>query len=314
MSITNQRTVRFLRALPMPDRVPGGVRHDVINVEVAGRDPVTIHTYQSPDRVRPSGALVWTHGGGFVLGTPAVGHEFCSRVAAELGAFVVSVDYRLAPEHPFPVPLEDAYTGLRWLSEHASELGVDPARLAVGGDSAGGGLAASLAQLAHDRAEVPVCFQLLVYPMLDDRTTLRVDHGGTGDFVWTPSSNRFGWACYLGQPPVAPTRAVLRRSRSPGRPLGSAPGLDRRRRPRPLPRGGRGVRRPAPQGRRGVRAGGRPGDVPRCRCHPTGRELAHHGDVQSVQARRPACSDRLIRPRSQVKSDPPSTLMFAPVM
>ena len=314
MSITNQRTVRFLRALPMPDRVPGGVRHDVINVEVAGRDPVTIHTYESPDRVRPSGALVWTHGGGFVLGTPAVGHEFCSRVAAELGAFVVSVDYRLAPEHPFPVPLEDAYTGLRWLSEHASELGVDPARLAVGGDSAGGGLAASLAQLAHDHAEVPVCFQLLVYPMLDDRTTLRVDHGGTGDFVWTPSSNRFGWACYLGQPPVAPSApsyaAAARREDLSG-----------------LPQAWIGVgdldlfhTEDVEYADRLRRAGVEselvvvPGMYHGADAIQPASELAHHGDVQSVQARRPACSDRLIRHGSQVKSDPPSTLMFAPVM
>jgi acetyl esterase/lipase len=132
-----------------------------------------------------------------------MGHEFCGRVARELGALVVSVDYRLAPEHPFPTPLEDTYTGLRWLHAQARELGVDPARIAIGGESAGGGLAASLAQVTLDRNEVPVRFQLLVYPMLDDRTVLRPDHGDAGDFIWDPRSNRFAWTSYLGRAPVA---------------------------------------------------------------------------------------------------------------
>jgi acetyl esterase/lipase len=130
-------------------------------------------------------------------------HEFCAEVATELGILVVSVDYRLAPEHPFPIPLEDTYTGLRWLLDHADELGVDRRRIAIGGPSAGGGLAACLAQLAFDRGEVPLVFQLLVYPMLDDRSVLRDDQAGTGDFMWDPESNRFGWTCYLGHPPWA---------------------------------------------------------------------------------------------------------------
>jgi acetyl esterase/lipase len=141
------------------------------------------------------------HGGGYVVGSPVTYHEQCSGFADELGIIVVSVDYRLAPEHPFPAGLEDCYTALRWVHDHADALGVDPARIAVGGDSAGGGLAAALAQLALDRGKVPVCFQLLVYPMLDDRTVLRADHGGTGAFVWSPTSNAFGWTSYLGHPP-----------------------------------------------------------------------------------------------------------------
>jgi len=202
-SLTSERSLRFIRALPVPDRVPAGVRHEVVQAVVEGRDPISVHTYEPPERVRPSGALLWIHGGGFVMGSPAIGHQFCSRVATELGVLVVSVDYRLAPEHPFPTPLEDTYTGLRWLSDQALELGVDPTRVAIGGDSAGGGLAASLSQLALDREEVPVCFQLLVYPMLDDRSALRADHAGTGDFVWNPPSNRFGWTSYLGRTPTA---------------------------------------------------------------------------------------------------------------
>jgi len=202
-TLTSERALRVIRALPMQTRLPAGIHHEVRIAAVDEREPVPVHLYEPAERVRPSGALYWIHGGGFIMGTPAIGHEFCSRVAAELGVLVVSVDYRLAPEHPFPTPLEDAYTGLSWLSDRAEELGVDTARIAIGGDSAGGGLAACLVQLAHDRREVPVCFQLLVYPMLDDRSVLRVDHAGTGDFVWSPPSNRFGWTCYLGRPPVA---------------------------------------------------------------------------------------------------------------
>ena len=202
-SLTSERALQFIRALPVPDRLPVGVRHEVVRAVVEDRDPVVVHTYEPASRARPSGTLLWIHGGGFVMGTPAMGHQFCSRVATELGVLVVSVDYRLAPEHPFPTPLEDAYTGLRWVGDHAEELGVDSTRIAIGGDSAGGGLAATLAQLAHDRSEVPVCFQLLVYPMLDDRSVLRDDHGGTGEFLWTAPSNRFGWTSYLGRPPTS---------------------------------------------------------------------------------------------------------------
>ena len=167
-----------------------------------GGPPVRVLVHDAPGRERRSGALVWIHGGGFVLGDPSADNELCGRIARELGVVVVNVDYRLAPEHPFPAGLEDCWSALRWLHDAADELGVDPERVAVGGASAGGGLAAALAQLAHDRAEVPVAFQLLVYPMLDDRTVLRPDHGGTGTFVWNPGSNRFGWTSYLGHPPA----------------------------------------------------------------------------------------------------------------
>ena len=165
--------------------------------------PVGVVTYERPDRQRSSGALLWIHGGGLVMGHPPLGHEICSRFADELGIIVASVDYRLAPEHPFPAGLEDCYAALRWLHEMADELGIDAHRIAVGGDSAGGGLAAALGQLARDRGGPDICFQLLVYPMLDDRSVLRADHEGRGNFLWTPASNRYGWTAYLGHAPVA---------------------------------------------------------------------------------------------------------------
>jgi len=109
----------------------------------------------------------------------------------------VSVEYRLAPETPYPGPLEDCYRGLRWTQDHAADIGVDPQRIGVMGVSAGGGLAAALALLARDRAEVPLAFQLLDQPMLDDRQ--RTPSSRDGDLaVWTRKSNTFGWRSYLG--------------------------------------------------------------------------------------------------------------------
>ena len=122
----------------------------------------------------------------------------CARYARELGISVASVDYRLAPGQPFPAGLEDGYAALTWLQSHADELGIDGTRMAIGGASAGGGLAASLVQMTHDRGEIrPVC-QLLVYPMLDDRTALRTDLGETDHLAWNRASNRFAWQSYLG--------------------------------------------------------------------------------------------------------------------
>lgn len=135
------------------------------------------------------------------MGTPEQGEGLCSRLATELGIMVVSVDYRLAPEHPFPAALDDCYAALGWVHRNADILGIDPTRLAVGGDSAGGGLAASLAQVALDRGGPKLCFQLLQYPMLDDRTALR---SGLDGLVWTMRSNRWAWRSYLGHALTAP--------------------------------------------------------------------------------------------------------------
>lgn len=164
--------------------------------------PVSAWLYETAHRAEQagSGALVWIHGGGLVGGSPAQDHALCSRLATDLGCLVVCVDYRLAPQHPYPAAIDDCFGALAWLHENASDLGVDPERLAVGGASAGGGLAACVAQRARD-AGVPLVFQLLIYPMLDDRTGAGGQEvPGRGEFVWTARSNAQGWQAYLGHP------------------------------------------------------------------------------------------------------------------
>lgn len=167
-----------------------------------GQHAVPVVVYDPPGRDAPSGALLWVHGGGRVVGGAAFDHDLCVELAQETGLLVVSIDYRLAPDHPFPAALDDVVATLVWVGERADELGVDPARVALGGASAGGGLAAEAAQRAHDQG-LPVAFQLLVYPMLDDRTL-----PGTVErrpwWVWTPQHNRYAWSAYLGHPAGEP--------------------------------------------------------------------------------------------------------------
>ncbi len=158
---------------------------------------------------RPSGsaggvlpAILHIHGGGYVAGAPESSEIGNRRLADLLGCVVVSVDYRLAPEHPHPAPIEDCYAALAWMHGEAEGLGIDTARIAVMGESAGGGLAAALALLARDRGEYALAYQLLVYPMLDDRTcTQGPGNGHVGEFIWTNISNRFGWGSLLGREP-----------------------------------------------------------------------------------------------------------------
>jgi acetyl esterase/lipase len=166
---------------------------------------VRVRLYRPVEAGGPLPTLLWIHGGGYVMGTPEMNDPQCAEFARALPALVASVDYRLAPEHPYPVPLEDCYAALRWVQEQASELGVDRERIAIGGASAGGGLAAALALLARDRGEVPVRFQLLVYPMLDDRNQTPSSYEITDRrLIWTREWNTIGWRAYLGREPGGP--------------------------------------------------------------------------------------------------------------
>ena len=140
--------------------------------------------------------LYWIHGGGYVLGSNVGDDLRFDRWCPSLRCVGVSVEYRLAPEHPYPLPLDDCYAGLAWVNAHADDLGVDAARIGLGGASAGGGLAAGLGLLARDRGELPVAFQLLLYPMIDDRQI--TPSSGLIDPIWPPSANNFGWTSYVG--------------------------------------------------------------------------------------------------------------------
>jgi acetyl esterase/lipase len=166
----------------------------------------------------PGSAVLYLHGGGMILGLEHVGRVYDLAVrdyVAASGVPMLVVDYRLAPEHPHPTPVEDCYAALRWLTENASALGVDPTRIAVMGDSAGGGLAAGVSLLARDRGGPPIAQQLLIYPMLDDRTHTPDPHL-LPFLTWTYDDNVTGWAALLGDsagtdavsPYAAPARAT----------------------------------------------------------------------------------------------------------
>ncbi|MDB5672707.1 MAG: nlhH [Alphaproteobacteria bacterium] len=154
----------------------------------------------APGKARPG--ILHTHGGGYVMGSAKSDIRDLQLLAKALDCVIVTVEYRLAPETRFAGSIEDNYAGLRWMHGHAPELGVDKSRIAVMGESAGGGHAALLALAARDRREIPILFEMLVYPMLDDRT------GGSrpvpthiGQLVWNAQANRFGWQSFLGRAP-----------------------------------------------------------------------------------------------------------------
>ncbi|BCM65079.1 MULTISPECIES: alpha/beta hydrolase [Streptomyces] len=204
--VTARKNLAELAAgVPAPDTAD----LDIEDRTVPADPDVAVRIYR-PQQAR--GAVVWLHGGGYVMGSVDTEHPWAARMASLSGAVVVSVDYRLAPEHPFPAALDDGYAVLTWLAEHAAELGIDPGRIAVGGHSAGGGLAAAVALRARDRQGPPIRFQLLNQPQLDDRQ----ETWSQRNFTDTPWMNRdkitASWRHYLGSRPAtahaAPARAT----------------------------------------------------------------------------------------------------------
>ncbi len=187
-------------------------RADTTNLEIEDRlvpaDPdVPVRIYRPRDA---RGAMIWLHGGGWVMGGIESDEPWATRLANGSGATVISVGYRLAPEHRFPAALDDVYAVLTWTAEHAAELGVDPDRIAVGGHSAGGGIAAATALRARDQQGPPICFQLLNQPGLDDR----LESWSARNFTDTPWFYRDKaaktWSLYLGDTPATPYAAPAR--------------------------------------------------------------------------------------------------------
>jgi acetyl esterase len=199
--------------------VPGIEKLDVTDRTIAGweGDPeVGIRVYSPTERSGPVPGIVTIHGGGFMIGSVETEHVGSAYMALDTGAVVVSVEYRLAPEHPFPAAVHDCYAALQYLHAQAAELGVDPARIALAGVSAGGGLAAATALLARDLGGPAVCFQLLHIPELDDRLETPSMRAFTDSPMWNRPLAVQSWQAYLGpmaeaddvSPYAAPSRAA----------------------------------------------------------------------------------------------------------
>jgi acetyl esterase len=174
----------------------------------AGAPPVAVRLYRPERLPAPAPALLYIHGGGFVLGDLDSEHGVCVNLCRSLGIVLVSVDYRLSPETPFPGPLEDCYAALQWLAGRAPELQVDPGRLAIAGQSAGGCLAAATALLARDRGGPPLCFQYLSIPVLDDRLDTTSMAQFTDTPIWDRGKAEASWRFYLGEGMAPGSEAV----------------------------------------------------------------------------------------------------------
>jgi acetyl esterase/lipase len=212
----NEETLRAVRAATGVDpqrRPPVSAEQQTVDCQQRfipgppGAPDVRVLLYTPPRTTAATSrpAYLHMHGGGYIIGNPELNDGPNRSLAAELDCVVVSVDYRLAPETRFPGAVEDCYAAFMWLRTQAGELGVDPSRIAIGGESAGAGHAAALAILARNRGTAQIRLQLLDSPMLDDRTGNGPDpHPYCGEFVWTRHSNRFGWRSLLGVEPGGP--------------------------------------------------------------------------------------------------------------
>lgn len=175
------------------DKSYEGVRID----QHAIPDGVEVRVY-TPENVAVKAGLLWIHGGGLVIGNVRQNDDFCVQTARELGIVVISAEYRLAPDFPFPAALDDCHAAWQWLQAYGDEYQIDRGRIAIGGQSAGGGLAASLVQRLHDEGGIQPIAQWLFCPMLDDRTALREELDVVNHFIWNNRKNRVRWRAYLG--------------------------------------------------------------------------------------------------------------------
>ncbi|GLU48846.1 alpha/beta hydrolase [Nocardiopsis ansamitocini] len=210
------QTAELSATAPEPDT--GGIDvQDLLVPGPVGAPDVAVRVYRPQEESGPLPAVYDIHGGGFIMGGIDAAHPGNVELARDLGAVVASVEYRLAPEAPFPAPLEDCYAGLVWLADNATELEVDPDRVALHGISAGGGLAAALTLLARDRGGPSIAFQYLGVPELDDRLATPSMRAFTDTPMWNRPNADVSWNCYLGEgvagsedvsPYAAPARAT----------------------------------------------------------------------------------------------------------
>ncbi len=186
-----------LRATPLAAPVELSDKVDRRDHVISESPRVVVRVHRPKDVAGALPCVYSIHGGGYIIGSYAMDDVKFDEWCTDFAIVGVSVEYRLAPETPYPGPLDDCYAGLKWTYEHAADLGIDPGKIGITGVSAGGGLCAGLALLARDRAEVPVQFQLLDCPMLDDRQETSSSQL-EGLVVWSKVSNTFGWRSYLG--------------------------------------------------------------------------------------------------------------------
>ncbi|MCB0995562.1 MAG: alpha/beta hydrolase fold domain-containing protein [Acidimicrobiales bacterium] len=199
LSILSDDTVAAVRA-GMAERAPVIELSDAVertdHAIPGAADGVSVRVHRPVGVTGSLPCVYWIHGGGYVLGSNDMDDLRFDRWCPMYGCVGVSIDYRLAPETAYPGPLDDCYAGLAWAVEHAGDLGIDPDCVGIGGNSAGGGLAAGLGLLTRDRGEIDLAFQLLVYPMIDDR--MITPSSTWKDPVWPPAANHYGWSSYLG--------------------------------------------------------------------------------------------------------------------
>jgi len=187
----------LLGAIEVPEN-PNVVKEDRTVPGPVGDPDITVRIYRPRNATGTLPGIYFIHGGGMILGTVAGEDPTATLLCDEVGAVVVSVEYRLAPENPHPAPAEDCYAGLVWTAAHAAELGIDPDRLALYGGSAGGGLVIATALMARDRGGPALRFMMPIYPMVDDRNETASSHEITDIGIWDRAGNIEAWAWYLG--------------------------------------------------------------------------------------------------------------------
>ena len=205
ISVTRAGLDALMGQMPAPE-TPENILIEDKNVLGFNGDPDVLVRVYTPKEL-PSGApgLLWIHGGGMVLGSIDMDDDVCAPMAINHNCVVVSVEYRLAPEHPYPAQIHDCYSALSWMHESADELGISQDRIAIGGASAGGGLAAGTALMARDKGGPNLIFQLLVFPMLDHRNVTPSSYGTSDTRVWNREANIIAWKAYLNDiDPVPP--------------------------------------------------------------------------------------------------------------
>lgn len=206
--LTDETLPHFRTVAPLPDGVTPSLKPEIIVASRPGHAHVDVRVFRNRNTIGPRPLVLHIHGGGFVAGSAEMMDMANAARAMQHGVVVASVDYRLAPDHPYPASVEDCYTALCFLISRLEDFDIDPARVVIMGESAGGGLAAALALLCRDRGGPAVSAQFLIYPMLDCRVGTEADpynNPTCGEFIWTRASNRFGWTALAGSQSIPET-------------------------------------------------------------------------------------------------------------